>query len=285
MKKSLFIFLVSVLTSFSFSQNLKGNWAGILIPNGQSFDKAKPIYLNFEDEDGSKGKTRIEIMDGVDFSVKSIDGKKDNNQIKVTEGVINRSSGTRLSPNCKLIYTLSYDNETGYLSGDYSSSDCRAEIGKVVLFRSKYEVTTEKEPEATHLWTHLFIRNYKKGYPAPEILKKEQENFQFQTIYFDFDEADIRPEFQDYLNRLARILDAIHDLRVKITGHTDGEGTDGYNIGLSERRADAIRDYFKSRGVEPEKLDIDFKGKREPTATNETPEGRQLNRRVVFEFI
>src|SRR5690554_6956027 len=74
---------------------------------------------------------------------------------------------------------------------------------------------------------------------------------------------------------MARVLDGIHDLRVEITGHTDAVGTDQYNIGLSERRAKAIQNYFKSRGIEPEKLEIDFKGKREPVDTNKTKEGKQ----------
>jgi OOP family OmpA-OmpF porin len=84
---------------------------------------------------------------------------------------------------------------------------------------------------------------------------------------------------------MARVLDGIHDLRVEITGHTDAVGTDQYNIGLSERRAKAIKDYFKKQGIDPEKLEIDFKGKREPVESNKTKEGKQRNRRVHFKFI
>jgi outer membrane protein OmpA-like peptidoglycan-associated protein len=143
----------------------------------------------------------------------------------------------------------------------------------------------EKEPESTHLWKHRFIQNYKKGYPAPEVMKIEQQNFKFQPIYFDHDESEIKPAFFEYLNRMARVLDGIHDLRVEITGHTDAVGTDQYNIGLSERRAKAIKDYFKEQGIDPGKLEIDFKGKRQPIDTNKTKEGKQKNRRVHFKFI
>lgn len=268
------------------TQDLSGTWSGILMTNGQSLDKADVIYLEIE-RSGDKitGLTRIELLDDVEFAVKSFEGKQNKNSISISEKLGRRSSSTSKSPVCKLSYELEYNDSTKYLKGTFISTDCRNIQGKVVFFRSNRKVSMEKEPESTHLWKHRFIQSYKKGYPAPEVMKQEQQNFKFQPIYFDHDESEIKPEFFEYLNRMARVLDGIHDLRVEITGHTDAVGTDQYNIGLSERRAKSIQDYFKKQGIDPGKLEIDFKGKREPIDTNKTKEGKQRNRRVHFKFI
>ncbi|PKR81641.1 hypothetical protein CW751_03705 [Brumimicrobium salinarum] len=284
MKKLVFLFFICSL--LGRTQDLTGNWSGILIHNGASLKKADVIYLKLTANNTKvSGLTRIELLDGTDFAVKSFTGDQKENQLRLSEEYGRKSSNTRLSPVCKLNYELKYIDSTGYLKGTYVSSDCRNYQGEVVFFRSNHPVNTDKKPASTHLWKHRFIRNYQKGYPAPEIMKAEQMNFKFQPIYFDHDKSEIKPEFHEYLNRMARVLDGIHDLRVEIIGHTDAVGTDQYNIGLSERRAKAIRDYFKAQGIEPEKLEIDFKGKRQPIETNKTREGKQMNRRVVFKFI
>lgn len=287
MNKLIFIITIFFISISAFSQDFTGNWSGILMNSHVSPDKADVIYLKIEENSNKlEGITRIELNGNPEeFASKSFAGTQKDTQLFLTENFVRRSSKSRLSPECKLDYELKYNQETGYLKGTFMSTDCRNVLGEVVFFRSDHEIDLEIMPKSTHLWNVFFVRNYKKGYPSPEMLRKEQDEFQFETIHFDFDKAQIRPEYYEYLNRMARVLDAIHDLRVKITGHTDGEGSDYYNMALSERRADALRDYFKKRGVEVEKLDIDFKGKRQPIETNKTKEGRQENRRVVFEFI
>lgn len=268
------------------AQDLSGTWSGILSTNGQSLEKADVIYLKI-DKTGEEitGITRIELLNDIEFAVKSFEGKQEENVLTLTEKLVRRSSNSRKSPVCKLNYELHYDDSTAYLKGTFVSSDCRHKQGEVVFFRSDHQVNMEVKPESTHLWKQRFVIAYNKGYPAPEVLRREQQNFKFQPIYFAHDEAVIQPQFFDYLNKMVRILDAIHDLRIEITGHTDAVGTDEYNIGLSERRAKAIQDYFEEKGIDPEKLEIDFKGKREPVDTNETKEGKQRNRRVHFKFI
>lgn len=278
-----FLVIIFIISNVN-AQDFSGNWSGILITGGESLDKADVIYLQIDK--ANKGMSRIELGSSItEYAVKSFQVKQNQNELSLIEDMVRGSSRSRYSPECKLNYELTYNDSTGYLVGTFMSSDCRNQNGKVIFFRSDHIVNAEDQPESTHLWKEFFIRNYKKGYPAPEILKQEQKNFKFQPIFFDFDKSEIRPEYYDYLNRMARVLDGISDLRVKITGHTDFIGDDPYNMGLSERRSDAIQDYFEKQGVKPEKLDIEFKGERDPAATNKTPEGRQDNRRVVFEFI
>lgn len=276
-----------LLVPFGFSQKLDGVWQGMLVGADKNLEKANVIYLSIAGSNEQvTGLSRIEILNRSEFALKQFTGKmKDTNSLILTESNLKNASYSRQDPKCKLTYTLQYDDSTGYLTGDYVSTDCRNKRGTIVLYRSKMKFNEEKEPTSTHLWKGILSRDYKKGYPSPEIREKERDNFQFQPIYFDHDKSEIKPEFHEYLNRLARVLDGHSDLRMKVTGHTDAVGTDAYNIGLSERRAKAIIDYFLTQGIPADKLEFDFKGKRVPVASNNTSEGKQLNRRVDFEFI
>lgn len=286
MQKLTRLFVVLFLVFSAHAQDVSGVWQGMLIAPDNNYEKADVIYLEISINDAEvTGFCRVEIFNRSDFAIKQFIGKKKGETLMLEEKYLTGSSNTRNDPKCKLNFELSYDEETGYLKGKYESSDCRRVMGSVLLYRSKINFNQGKEPTATHLWKALLARDYKKGYPSPEIREIERNNFKFQPIFFDHDKSDIKPEFYVYLNKIARVLDGHSDLRVKVTGHTDAVGTDAYNIGLSERRAKAIVDFFLSQGIKEDKLEFDFKGKRMPAATNETPEGKQKNRRVDFEFI
>ncbi len=287
MKFILFYICFLSFAHFTFTQtSLSGLWKGMIIKNGQSYDMADVFYILIQEENGNvSGRTRIELLEKEEMALKSFEGVFKNGTLILEEDYVRNSSNSREAPKCKLNYELKYQDSTAYLEGSFISSDCRNTSGEVVLFRSEGTINKEKNIEGTHLWKKRFAENYEKGYPAPEVLARERENFEFEPIYFDHDKSEIRPEHFDYLNELARVLGGIHDLRVEVVGHTDAVGTDEYNIGLSERRAQAIKDYFKSRGIEPEKLEIDFKGERQPVDSNATSQGKQRNRRVDFAFI
>lgn len=274
-------------TLFSFSQtNFKGEWKGVLKFSYQSLDEADIIYVSLsESAEKLVGNSRIEILNTEDFAVKTLEGKVENSNLILTEEYLKSSTHSRDTPKCKLIYEMIYNDSTAYLRGAFRSSDCRNRIGEIILFRTDEAFNFEDKFSATHYWKQRFVRGYNKGYPAPEIREKERQDFEFEPIYFDHDKSEIRPEHFDYLNKMARILDGIHDLRVEVIGHTDAVGTDEYNIALSKRRAKAIKDYFKTQGIEADKLEIDFKGEHEPVDTNNTPDGKQRNRRVDFKFI
>jgi outer membrane protein OmpA-like peptidoglycan-associated protein len=100
-------------------------------------------------------------------------------------------------------------------------------------------------------------------------------------ILFDFDSSVLRPEARENLSSLARSLgDMTEDVELLIAGHTDSVGTDEYNFGLSQRRAQAAADYLMTRGIPPARINITGLGESEPVASNDTDQGRQLNRRV-----
>ncbi|MEX2485502.1 MAG: OmpA family protein, partial [Brumimicrobium sp.] len=262
-------FVISI--SLCSQTELKGQWKGVIKYSYQSLEKADVIYITVSTSSGKiTGKTRIENLNSEEYAVKTFKGKQTQNEFTLEETYLKSSTHSREAPKCKIISTLEYNDSTGYLKGNFKSTDCRNKIGEIILFRTDEDFNEEEEFAATHYWKQLFVRDYKKGYAAPEIREEERKNFKFEPIYFDHDKSEIRPEHYEYLNKMAQILDGIHDLRVEVIGHTDAVGTDQYNIGLSKRRAKAIKEYFKSQGIESDKLEIDFKGERQPVDTNQT---------------
>ncbi|KPL17652.1 MAG: hypothetical protein AMJ92_11490 [candidate division Zixibacteria bacterium SM23_81] len=99
-------------------------------------------------------------------------------------------------------------------------------------------------------------------------------------ILFDVDSAALRPAAQDNLKNLASILQKYEDTEILIEGHTDSTGPEEYNQTLSERRANSVNNYLIGRGVQKIRLTTVGYGEMQPVDTNDTPEGRQANRRV-----
>jgi len=99
-------------------------------------------------------------------------------------------------------------------------------------------------------------------------------------VLFDFNRADLKPGAQQNLYRLVSFLRENTDRELLVEGHTDSVGSDAYNIELSQRRADSVRAFLVQNGVGPERILTSGFGKAYPVASNDTPEGRQQNRRV-----
>ncbi len=99
-------------------------------------------------------------------------------------------------------------------------------------------------------------------------------------ILFDFDQAVLRREAELNLAKVAVILEQYPEMHIRIEGHTDNVGTEAYNQKLSERRARAVYDFLVSQGVPADRMETVGFGMSQPVASNETPEGRQKNRRV-----
>ena len=108
-----------------------------------------------------------------------------------------------------------------------------------------------------------------------------------EAALFEFDKADLKPEGKEQIKAYRE--EAREELsradKIKITGHTDNVGSPDYNMKLSLRRAEAVRDYLISIGVDPSKLEVKGEGMTKPVADNSTKEGRAKNRRVEVEVI
>jgi outer membrane protein OmpA-like peptidoglycan-associated protein len=99
-------------------------------------------------------------------------------------------------------------------------------------------------------------------------------------ILFDFNSASLRSQSQQTLRDLASNFRSYPDEQVTVEGHTDSVGTPSYNQTLSEQRASSVSNYLVGEGVPSSRITSIGYGETRPKATNDTPEGRQLNRRV-----
>lgn len=99
-------------------------------------------------------------------------------------------------------------------------------------------------------------------------------------ISFDSGRANLKPAFEDTLNKVADVIRKYDRTVVHVVGHTDSVGSDAYNMSLSRQRADRVADYLARQGVNWDRLRTEGRGEREPRADNATAAGRQLNRRV-----
>lgn len=105
------------------------------------------------------------------------------------------------------------------------------------------------------------------------------------NIFFDTGKSELRPESAPELDRLVVNLNENPKMVIEVQGHTDNTGSKEINAKLSQDRADAVREYFISKGIEPDRIGSKGFGEAKPVATNDTDEGRQKNRRVEFVIV
>ncbi len=104
-------------------------------------------------------------------------------------------------------------------------------------------------------------------------------------VFFDYDKADIKPQYRPELEKLVEVMKKREDVKLEVEGHTDSIGTYEYNQKLSQRRADAIKRYLVSRGIDANRIKAIGYGEKRPIATNMYKDGRAKNRRVVAKFL
>jgi outer membrane protein OmpA-like peptidoglycan-associated protein len=103
-----------------------------------------------------------------------------------------------------------------------------------------------------------------------------------EKILFAFSKSDLGDQAKQNLNKLVTALNDYPNTNIEIQGHTDSRGTDEYNMGLSQRRAGAVRDYLVAQGISASRLTTRGFGESAPAYSNDTPEGMAQNRRVEF---
>ncbi|MEI7446711.1 MAG: OmpA family protein, partial [Burkholderiales bacterium] len=120
--------------------------------------------------------------------------------------------------------------------------------------------------------------------PAPPKPTSEKVTFAADT-FFDFDKAVLKPEGKAKLDDLTSKIKGITLEVIIAVGHTDSVGSDAYNQKLSLRRAEAVKAYMVSKGIEANRVYTEGKGEKQPVADNKTAEGRAKNRRVEIEVV
>lgn len=110
-------------------------------------------------------------------------------------------------------------------------------------------------------------------------------HFETAKIYFDFDRTELRPEAYEIINRVIQQLKRNKKRRVKIIANCDSIGTEKYNLKLSEKRAFIVKNYLISNDIESNRIQIEALGESIPITSNDTYNGRLLNRRTDFYLV
>ena len=125
-----------------------------------------------------------------------------------------------------------------------------------------------------------------KPKPAPAKPKPVAEKVTFAAdVLFDFDKAVIKPEGKSKLDDISNKAKGVNLEVVIAIGHADSIGSDAYNQRLSVRRAESVKAYLVSKGIEANRVYTEGKGEKQPVAENKTADGRAKNRRVEIEVI
>jgi outer membrane protein OmpA-like peptidoglycan-associated protein len=106
-----------------------------------------------------------------------------------------------------------------------------------------------------------------------------------KSIRFDFDKADIKPQYRDNLNRIAGVLMTLKQYSIYVYGYTDDVGTKEYNLKLSSNRAQAVRDSLIQAGINPGVITTKGFGKSDPRVKGDSPQARSANRRVEIGIV
>lgn len=224
---------------------LDGTWQGVIMTGGETYKTGNAIWFDFKiDKVTGKmtGESRIETPFTEYFAYKNIKGTaEDKNLIHFEDVIIGLQENASGKYWCTNKGTLSYDDSTGYLSGTWTSEDCKRAGGKIILYRSKYKLSRTDTTSLYHSWFNNLANDLERGWNAYYVRDAEMKNFQFVPVYFDHDKDSLKDEYALYLKNMARIVNSHTDLRIKIIGHTDSNGTDNYNVDLSARRAEKVR--------------------------------------------
>ena len=119
----------------------------------------------------------------------------------------------------------------------------------------------------------------------PPLELSEYKKIRLDAVLFDFDADLLTEDAMKQLEEVFILLRKNRSMYMEISGHTDVVGPDGYNLELSKRRAQKVIDYLTAKGINPSRLQLNFFGKQQPVANNETDEGRHQNRRVEFQIL
>lgn len=124
----------------------------------------------------------------------------------------------------------------------------------------------------------------KKAAAPKSGVSQSKITLQADTLY-DFNKSDLKPEGKATLDKIAKDLSKIKLEVIIAVGNTDSVGTDAYNMALGQRRAQSVKAYLVSKGVDGSRIYTESKGKSNPVASNATAEGRAKNRRTDIEVV
>jgi OOP family OmpA-OmpF porin len=175
------------------------------------------------------------------------------------------------------------DEEAVALSRERDQTLIEARARQVDLARIDAERARQREEEARAMAATEAQRAAELEQQLAELEAKKTERGMVITlgdVLFDFNRAELRSGAQQNLYRLVTFLRENTDREVLVEGHTDSVGAEGYNLDLSQRRAEAVRGFLVQNGIESARTAVRGFGEARPVTTNDNEAGRQQNRRV-----
>jgi outer membrane protein OmpA-like peptidoglycan-associated protein len=223
------------------------------------------------------------IGEGDIFRVKPPEASKPDPVVLIFGKVINKKTNEPMQ--ASISYNdLKTDTEKGSATSDPSTGEYRIILpyGTNYSFRAMqqgfYPTSDNLDVSTLDHYTEIERDLYLSPIEVGETIR-------LNNIFFDLDKATLKEESFSELNRLVQLLKDNSKMTIKIQGHTDNQGSDAYNKKLSEDRVNTVIQYLITNGVETERLTGEGFGESNPVATNDTDEGKAINRRVEFTII
>ena len=171
--KNHIILVVAFVLSLSLARGqsfFQGTWQGILQQNGLANAKSTAIWITItvDEETGEiSGESRCETPFKPFYALKTLKGRVlETDGISFEEVMLGNQKKEGTNYWCLLNGSLVYDDSTGYLTGNYLSKDCRSNSGKIILFKSRYEMSTSDTVSKYHSWVTNFENDLKRGWNA-----------------------------------------------------------------------------------------------------------------------
>ncbi len=180
-----------------------------------------------------------------------------------------------------------YDNSTGEV---YTSVSSNSATGKFLLSLPSglnYGISVEAEGYLFHSENFNIPVGSAYNMVSKEIALKNIDigsKIALRNVFFETGKSEVKIDSYPELDRLIQLMLDVPLLKIELSGHTDNVGNDEYNLNLSQRRADAVRAYLTSRGVDKSRVLAVGYGESKPVDSNDTKEGRANNRRTEFEI-
>lgn len=202
----------------------------------------------------------------------------------IVEGIV-KDAETGKFLNAELIYT-NLDSNAVQGVGKSAASDGQYKV--VLPYGIDFSVNAQLKgyyAESIHLDLKKFgeFTTVKQDILMRPI--KMETVIRLNNIFFETNKTELLPTSISELEELVKILTENPGLKIELRGHTDNVGTDESNLKLSAGRAEAVKNYLLSKNIAPDRLSSNGYGETIPVSSNDTPEGKQLNRRVEFKII